>query len=209
VDLNLFVQGAEDVREKFNLPAATSLLVFVGRLSRENYVYEMLDVVRALSDLPDLRIVLVGGGLEEHAIRALVAADPYLSAKVIMIGFVPRETAIALRQTATVNVVPMGGYSLIEACASGRPVVSYDVEWHAELIDNERNGILVPEHDVQAAARAVKRLCTDPALADRLGAAGRASAFQLHDIQAVRKRRTACYDELLASRPRKHAAGSV
>jgi len=39
----------------------------------------------------------------------------------------------------------MGGFSLIEAYAAGRPVVSYDVEWHSELVKNNETGFLIPE----------------------------------------------------------------
>jgi starch synthase len=198
VDLRLFETSREDVRRTFGLPDAAKLVVFVGRLVRENYVYEMLDLARALADIDDLRVVLVGGGIEEQAVRAAVAGDPRLSRMVVMTGFVPRETAIAFRKAATVNVVPMGGYSLIEACASGRPVVAYDVEWHAELVRDGESGILVRENDVEALAKAVRRLLADEELARRLGAAGRSRAFQLHDIEKVRQYRIACYEELLA-----------
>jgi glycosyltransferase involved in cell wall biosynthesis len=157
----------------------------------------MLEVARALSDMPEVQLVLVGGGIEEEHVRAMVAADRDLARSVVLTGFVDREVALALRKAAAVNVVPMGGFSLIEACASGRPVVSYDVEWHAELIRSGQNGILVREGDVSGFSAAVRQLCQDPSLADRLGAAGRASAFDLHDLSKVRSHRIACYDELL------------
>ena len=198
IDLQLLSTPAERAWSLLGLPETTRLVVFVGRLSRENYVYDMLDLARRLSDLPDVRLVLVGAGVEEAAVRTAVAADPVFASMVVMTGFVDRETAIAFRRAATVNVVPMGGFSLIEACASGRPVVSYDVEWHSELIDNGRNGILVTEGDSAAFAAAVRDLCCQPAVADRLGAAARVSAFEQHDIARVRRHRIDSYRELLA-----------
>jgi glycosyltransferase involved in cell wall biosynthesis len=197
IDLSLLAQPSEDVRQRFGLSRDAKLVMFAGRLSRENYVYEMLEVARALSDMPEVQLVLVGGGIEEEHVRAMVAADRDLARSVVLTGFVDREVALALRKAAAVNVVPMGGFSLIEACASGRPVVSYDVEWHAELIRSGQNGILVREGDVSGFSAAVRQLCQDPSLADRLGAAGRASAFDLHDLSKVRSHRIACYDELL------------
>jgi glycosyltransferase involved in cell wall biosynthesis len=200
IDLDLLSISTERAWSRLGLPEKIRLVVFVGRLSRENYVYDMLELARRLSGLPDTRLIMVGGGLEEAALRVAVDADPVLAGVVIMTGFVDRKTAIAFRKAATVNVVPMGGFSLIEACASGRPVVSYDVEWHSELIDNGRNGILIPEGDSEAFADAVCRLCRHPEEADRLGAAGRASAFEQHDIDRVRQHRIDSYRELLAQR---------
>lgn len=197
VDLGLFESETEDVRARFNLPEHAPLVVFVGRLSRENYVYEMLELARSLSDRPDLKLVLVGGGIEEQRVRATVSADQLLSKTIVMTGFVPREAAIALRMAAAVNVVPMGGYSLIEACASGRPVVSYDVEWHSELIEDGQSGILVREGDVHGMSAAVRHLVSDPSRANQLGRAGRARAFALHDMTKVRQLKITCYEELL------------
>lgn len=177
-------------------PRDVRLVVFSGRLTRENYIDDVIAVARLLAQRQDVAVLVAGGGPEEGRLRALVEEDIALSRTVRLLGFVPRETAIALRFCADVNLVPMGGFSLIEACASGRPAVAYDVEWHREIID-ERTGRLVPEGDVEALATAVEALLDDPALAEALGRAARARAFADHDLDAVQRRRAAVYAEIL------------
>ena len=62
---------------------------------------------------------------------------------------------------------------LVEALARAVPVVSTDVVGIGELVVDERTGLLVPPDDVSALAHALDRLLVDPALATRLGRAGR------------------------------------
>ncbi len=67
--------------------------------------------------------------------------------------------------------------SLIEAAASGRPIVTTDSPGCRDLVRNDREGILVPLRDVEAAARALVELASDANLRERLGAC-RSRAFR-------------------------------
>ena len=207
--LRLFPHGIDLARfrtpppvpEGLGLPSGRKLVVFAGRLSRENYVDDTLAVARALAPRGDTTLVIVGGGPEEARLRAYVAADPALSGAVHFTGFQSRETVIALRFAAAVNLVPMGGFSLIEACASGRPAVAYDIEWHAELVEDGRSGLLVSAGDSTALAAAVAGLLDEPGRADALGAAGRERAFALHEMNRVFEIRRAVYADLMGESP--------
>ena len=62
---------------------------------------------------------------------------------------------------------------LLEAMATGLPVVASDVGGIPELVEDGRNGLLVPVGDAQALAAAIVRLMAEPQLADALGEAAR------------------------------------
>jgi len=64
--------------------------------------------------------------------------------------------------------------SLMEAMAAGTPVVSTRVSGIPELIEDGREGLLVPERDALALAAALERLLDEPALGPRLALAARA-----------------------------------
>jgi glycosyltransferase involved in cell wall biosynthesis len=61
--------------------------------------------------------------------------------------------------------------ALIEAAASGRPIIATDVQGCRDLVRDGREGMLVPSHDSEAAARALVALAADSDLRARLGAA--------------------------------------
>lgn len=68
------------------------------------------------------------------------------------------------------------GRAIVEAWAQARPVIAFAVGAPAHLIRHDVDGLLVREHDIDGLAAAMLRLHTDPTLAARLGAAGRARA---------------------------------
>ncbi len=83
--------------------------------------------------------------------------------------------------TATADNSPV---SVIEAMASGLAVVSTNVGGMKYLIENEREGILVPPRDADAMASAVARLLSEPGLGSRLSVNARKKA-EAHDWKAV------------------------
>lgn len=177
------------------------MVFFAGRLSHENYIDDVFALGRRLARRGDVALVLAGGGPEEERLRAALAGEPELAQTIHILGFIPRDDVLALRRAAAVNLALMGGYSLIEACASGRPAIAYDVQWHSELIEDGASGRLVPEGDIDTLTAAVEAFLNDPVLADKIGAAGRVRAFALHDIEEVFRVRAGVYRELLEETP--------
>ena len=69
------------------------------------------------------------------------------------------------------------GLSLVEGMAAGCACIGTDVVGVQDVIDHGQNGLLVPENDPAALAKAIQHLLEDPATARKLAAAGRAKAF--------------------------------
>ena len=86
---------------------------------------------------------------------------------------------------------------LLEAMGAGLPVVATPVEGIAELVDDGRNGLLVPPEDVEALANAIRRVLEDPALAERLGSAARELVTQRYSANGMARAIEAVYEELL------------
>lgn len=187
-----------DVRNYFGIDAGKFLISFVGRLSKENYVDEVLALARQLCQRRNnFTILMIGGGNEEQRLRAEIQQNSLLAEVVRIEGFHPREVVVAVRTQSDVNLCLMGGFSLIEACASGRPVISYDIEWHSELISDGKTGRLIREHDVAALASAVEAFWDDPEFSRHTGSTARQLVFSRHDLDASSAIKVACYRELL------------
>ena len=173
---------------------------FAGRLSRENYVYDMLESLRLVPEDLGLQLVLAGEGVEARALAELIARDPFLQGRVTLLGPIPRQDVQVWRQGATANLCLMGGYSLIEAAASARPVIAYDVEWHSELVVDGQTGFLVREGDVPGVAEALATSAMSPDLAQQLGVAAREHARQRHARSNVASVRRQVYERVLSCR---------
>ena len=188
----------DECRRRFSVPEGKHIVSFVGRLSRENYVYDIIEMVRLLRNKrEDFALIMAGGGNEERALKKLIESDEELKGHVRLTGFISHEEAIKLRRISDVNLVLMGGFSLIEACASGKPVVAYDVEWHNELIRHGETGSLVPEGDVEGLVSAVDELLSNPEKGVEWGEKARRLAFDRHSLEAAMAVKRECYRELL------------
>ena len=119
---------------------------------------------------PEARLTLVGGGSQEPALRRL--AESLALRNVTFVGRVPPDEiwryyadADIYLQTPDIDNMPT---SVLEAYASGCPVVATTAGGVPAILTDGVNGLLVPCDDHQAAADAILRLLEDPALARRI-----------------------------------------
>jgi len=89
--------------------------------------------------------------------------------------------------------------ALLEAMASGLPVIASDVGGNGEIVQGDVGGLLVPAGDSAAVARAMARLIEDPALADRLAARGAERVRSDFSVERMLERMETAYRGALAS----------
>lgn len=156
-------------------------ILFVGRMDRRKglpYLFRALPLIqRALPRL--VRLVLVGEG----SLRRKMMPRPLSlgGAEIIAAGRVdarllPRYYAAADLLCAPATGRESFGIVLLEAMASGRPVVASDIPGFRSVVTDGRDGLLVEPRSPAAIAEAVIRLASDPALAARLAGEGRRTA---------------------------------
>lgn len=90
---------------------------------------------------------------------------------------------------------------LIEAAASGRPVVAYDAPGCREIVRHGVNGLLVAPRDVAGLADALAQLVTNPELCTKMGLSGREIAVAEFSEPVVVQKTLALYEELLHEPP--------
>lgn len=154
------------LRTQLGLDGAT-VLGFAGSF----YGYEGLDLLLDAAALlatqrPELRVLLVGGGPQEQALRAQ-AARLGLGERVIFPGRVPHAQVQRYYELIDVLAYPRQSMRLtelvtplkpLEAMAQGRMFVASDVGGHKELVRDGDIGTLFPAGDAKALAGAVARL---------------------------------------------------
>lgn len=149
-------------------------VVFAGRL----YPEKGLDVlVEAIAELGSgVRLDVAGEGPERPRVERLAAR--IAPSQVRFLGRLPRREVFDMIAGAGVVVVPSRSYEnqplvVLEALASGVPVVASDHGGLAELVEPGVDGMLVPPGDPHALASALRALLADPQACLRLGRAGR------------------------------------
>jgi len=151
---------------------------------------------------PDARLVVAGAGPERAALERL-AGELGIAAAVRFAGRLDNTAMAELYRAADVMLNPSLAdnmpNSLLEALASGVPVVSTDVGGVPYLVEHDATALLVPPRDPQAMAAAMLRLLAEPALAQRLRQSGLRHVAQYTWVE-VRPRLLQAYHASLAAR---------
>jgi glycosyltransferase involved in cell wall biosynthesis len=122
-----------------------------------------------------VRLVIVGGGPQEALLKKLVY-ELGLDSVVTFVGRVNHEQVPAMLKDFDIFVAlsrsESFGVSILEAGASGLPVIVSDAPGLKEVTNHRQTGFVVPIGDVQAAADALIRLVQDPLLRNTMGTMG-------------------------------------
>lgn len=187
---------AED-ESKARLPRSGGFQVlFVGRLVERKGVKHLIEAMARLPVELHGRLVVIGDGPERQGLEA-GARDLGLGTRVEFRGRVSDQALRTTYAASDVLVLPSIldargdteglGVVLLEAMSYGVPVVASDIGGITDIVEHNKSGLLVPSGDSAALAQALERLARDPALAQRLGAAGEQrvrSAFGWTEIMA-------------------------
>jgi len=163
-----------ELRGALNLPADTVLIGGVGRLiEQKGYTYALQAFALLERDFPAAQLVLIGDGPLKTPLHA-EARRLGLARRVHFMGW--RADAAALMAGLDVFVMPSlwegFGLVLLEAMASGLPIVATAVSAIPEIVVEGETGLLVPPRDPAALAAALRVLLADPALARHFGLLG-------------------------------------
>ena len=166
----------------------------VGRLSNEKGVDLFLQAAAKVSkELPETRFIIFGEGPDRTALEDLIDRLN-LKQLVSLPGRRDDMPAVYASLDVLVSASRQEGLpiSLLEAMASGLPIVATSVGEVPSLIHHQQTGLLVASDDVPALSRAMTTLLSDPALRQRLGA----QAKDLVERQFSARQMTAHYRDL-------------
>jgi glycosyltransferase involved in cell wall biosynthesis len=152
-------------------PAETRprVVVHLAALLREKGVFSVLEVARALRDIPDVQFVLAGEWSREHERQEAMdyIAEHGLGDMVRYVGMVSGDPKAALLQNAAVMLFPstykFEGHPLVllEALSAGTPIVASRFAAIPEIVSDGEVGFLVESHDVAGMALRVESLLLD------------------------------------------------
>jgi glycosyltransferase involved in cell wall biosynthesis len=159
VDPTLFhPRDRSSARLALGVPGDADIVLFVGRLEPQKGVHELLDAFeRVRARAPRALLVLAGDGVDLEAVRARVSR--WAPAAVRLLGATEHARVAEWMSACDVLALPSWAEGtpnvVLEALASGRPVVATRVGGIPDVLRDERAGILVPPRDVSALADAL------------------------------------------------------
>jgi glycosyltransferase involved in cell wall biosynthesis len=187
LDTELFTPARREPTfwEKFGASNGQVRLLYVGRISREKDLDVLANSYRRLRDEGlSVQLFVVGHGPYSQGLSELLP-------DAVFTGYLTGIELATAYASADVFAFPSTtdtfGNVIIEAQASGVPVVVSDSGGPKELVEDKANGLITKSHDVEDFTRAVRALVVDPGLRKRMGECARKSVVDLSWPSAFRK----------------------
>ena len=172
VDLSLFRAACHDCRQDFGFGKKDILFIYSGRLGPEkNLDFLIRAFAGAAETIKNVHLLIVGGGPEEEPLKQL-AGQTGASSRIHFIGMQPYEELPRYLSMCnvfiTASVTEVHPLSIIEAMATGLPVLGIHSVGVGDIVEDGVTGLLSSQ-DQAAFAAHLTRLCMDNNLRLRLG----------------------------------------
>ncbi len=183
------------LQEKYGI--VNRFCLYVGRLDwRKGLDYLM----RALRTA-ELRCVVVGDGPEREHLLALANVSE-LHDRVFFAGFVPQNDLKHFYVAADFFVLPSLAEGLplvvLEALASGCPVIASNIAGIPEIVSDGYNGLIVPPRDTEILSKAMQKLTNDSELRRKMSQSARHTVCENFTWESIARRVLKVYDEVCA-----------
>ena len=182
------------LREKLGIPPDQDVILYLGRLEEIKGLTYLLKAFGS-GHLSGALLVIAGNGSQRRALENLTL-QMGIRSRVRFAGHVPPEETVAYYALSSIVVLPSvstaqgkeaWGLVVNEAFNQSVPVVATDTVGAVSggLLEDQKNGMVVPERDASALARALQKIWEDPVARERMGKAAKHSIRKWdHALQA-------------------------
>lgn len=189
------------IYEKFGLPKDVPIISWIGRVDEEKHLYVLIQALELLRwSGHKFHGLIVGGGNAEEHLKELVESLR-LEEYVTFTGLVSDVDLLELHRVGDIFAVPspteLQCLSMLEAMASGKPVVAVDAGALKELCITGETGYLLPVDDIDAMADALVKMLEHPAQRKKFAKNSLACAKK-HDVRIVMPQFEALYKEVIS-----------
>ena len=189
----------KDIRDKLNFREGDFILGAVGALTIQKGHYYLIQALSLLvKRYPNTILLVVGTGELKEELQEIVRKLS-LQENVRLLGL--RRDISDLLNCMDVFVLPSLweglGIALLEAMLMGLPVVASSVDGILEIVENGKNGILVPPGNVEALSNAIDELIENPQLRQSLGKAAKEHILEKFEVRQYIHKLENLYNRLL------------
>lgn len=198
-------QSVANLTKKLNIQKDELVLFALGRIVwKKGFDYLIRAVPKVLQHVPNLKVIIGGDGSDLNALKQLVCSLG-LDGVVHFPGAIYRNEIPIYFHLCDVFVIPSihdpkGNVDgcpnvVLEAMASGKPVVASNISGIPLVVSHEENGLLVEEKNIDELAEAILRLFASKELRDKFGKANKAKVLRFLTWSKIAQRFFAVYQE--------------
>jgi len=196
-------EARAELEQQYHLPQDAFWIGSIGRadpLKRFDLLLSILPALKAKQS--SVHLVLIGDGPELPRLREQ-AESSGLTSSVTFTGELPD----AGRYLKAFDLFCLPSTSegmpnvILEAAAAGLPIVTWDLPFYQEILENGKTGLLVEAGNEEKLEEAVTRLIESPQLRAQLGVEAQARILREFSLERYIRSMTAAYDELLNNPP--------
>jgi len=200
VDNLKIIPNGVDVNKFHPTKNREDYILYVGRLGHGKGLFDLLEASKLLVNLIDTKILIAGKGELEGKIRQRIKKDGLDN--VVLLGQVDQKELVGLFQKAKIFIFPSHYEGLptvvLEAMASGIPIITTSVSGCRDLIEDGYNGILIPPGSPDKLYESIKDLLNDPSYRKNLGKNARLSAEYNYSWDEVSNQIELIYKSLIS-----------
>ena len=197
------------MRRNLGLSSEDKVICFIGRLVAEKGILELIEAMAIVKgEIPNAKLLLVGETLDSDRDKKTkgiikdIIANSELAQHIIMTGF--REDIPEILDVIDLFVLPSYReglpVSVIEAMASGKPIVATNIRGCREEVVPGKNGFLVPVGDPGALSKAILDILSNPMRAKEMGDHSKLRVKELFDECTVLEREIRAYNDIISTR---------
>jgi len=180
VDLSRFMPHFGDtniIKRKFGIPISKPIILYVGRVDIDKNLITLIKSIPFVVKKLDAHFVIVGQGRERKKLKEIIREDN-LKKNITFVDFIPYGDDLLPKiyqaSDIFINPCPTETQSIVvlEAQATGLPVIVANAGALPEIIKNGQNGFLFNTGDEKELARKVIDILSDKKLAKKMGECG-------------------------------------
>jgi glycosyltransferase involved in cell wall biosynthesis len=204
---------AAEVRAKYSIAGDGLVLGFVGRLTRDKGVADLLEVFEQVrGKYPELHLLVVGGFEEGDSVDSWIRHRLLNHDQIHVTGMVDLNEIEAYYRACDLLLFPSyrEGFpnAVLEAQASELAVIGYAATGTLDAIDDGRTGVIVPLGDCDGLIAAVSEYLSSEQLRQKHGQAGRVRVQESFCPQGIWEALTKCYEDNLPQHEFGHFGGA-
>lgn len=193
-------QALAEAHPSLFVPPAAPLALYTGRLHPSKGLDRLLAAWKGvIARWPTARLWIAGEGPHQHALETQINSMG-LHGRALLVGaFDCVDDLLAAADLFVLPSLEEGmSLALLEAMAAALPVVATDIPGNRKLVEDGREGLLVPLDGPEPLAEAMARLLADPDLGVRLGSTARHRVATEFSLWAMVDRHLTLFEQLIS-----------